>query len=72
MGGDKNEASVNVKRLMGLWRDTWWIWVISIAQMVALGVYMSRYFLLPLMGLPISYAYFAFMRYDEEGNEKSE
>lgn len=40
--------------------------------MVALGVYMSKYFLLPLAGLPISYAYFAFMRYDEDGNEKSE
>ena len=46
--------------------------MIFIAQMVALGMNMSKYFLLPLLGLPISYAYFAFMRYDEDGNEKSE
>lgn len=72
IGGNENEERMNLKRLTGLWRDTWWIWVIFVAQMVALGVYMSKYFLLPLMGLPISYAYFAFMRYDEDGNEKSE
>ncbi len=59
-----------MKRLLGLWKSTWWIWVLSVAQMVALGVYMSPYFLLPLAGLPISYAYFAFMRFDADGNEK--
>lgn len=66
------DERVTVKRLLGLWRDTWWIWVIFIAQMVTLGLSMSWYFLLPLGGLPISYTYFAFMRYDEDGNEKSE
>lgn len=60
-----------MKRLLGLWRDTWWVWVIFVAQMIALGVSMSEYFLLPLAGLPISYSYFAFMRYDQDGNEKS-
>ena len=56
--------------LTGLWRDTWWLWVGFAAFVIGLSVFLGSYFLLLLPTLPVTYAYFAYARYDAEGNEK--
>lgn len=61
-----------MRRLIGLWRDTWWLWSGFAALTVAFALLVGYYFLLLLPCLPIPYVYFAFNRYDEDGNEKAD
>lgn len=61
-----------MNQLKGLWRDTWWLWCVFVGLVLILSVLQSFFFLLTLPALPISFCYFAFIRYDDEGNEKPE
>jgi hypothetical protein len=58
------------KQLLGLWRDTWWLWTGFVVLTVAFSYLVGAFFLLLLPCLPVPFAYFAINRYDEEGNEK--
>lgn len=59
-----------MNQLAGLWRDTWWVWLGFVAITILLGALVGWFFYLLILCLPVPYAYFAFNRYDESGNEK--
>ena len=59
-----------MKPLRGLWRDTWWLWVAFAGFIVVMAATVGFYFLLLLPTLPVTFVYFAYARYDAEGNEK--
>ncbi|QDU55404.1 hypothetical protein [Aeoliella mucimassa] len=56
--------------LVGLWRDTWWVWLILAVLVIVLGVLVTWFYFVMLPALPGMFVYFAFNRYDENGNEK--
>ncbi|WP_425397903.1 hypothetical protein [Aeoliella sp.] len=56
--------------LIGLWRDTWWVWLVFVAIVVVLGILVTPYYLVFVPVLPGVFVYFAFNRYDSDGNEK--
>lgn len=56
----------------GLWRDTKWVWMSFVCFIFLMAAGISWFFLLTLPALPVSYCYFAFIRYDENGDEKPE
>tara|TARA_R110002049_G_scaffold72490_7_gene187512 strand:- start:73249 stop:73437 length:189 start_codon:yes stop_codon:yes gene_type:complete len=59
-----------VAQLKGLWRDTWFLWLGFVVLLIAMSVLLSWFFLLMSPALLVSFCYFAFIRYDEQGNEK--
>ncbi len=59
-----------MNQLAGLWRDTWWVWLGFAAMAIVLGVAVGWFFYLLVLCLPVPFAYFAFNRYDDQGNEK--
>lgn len=69
---DIHSENLIVNQLGGLWRDTWWVWVGFVAITVILGVTVGMFFYLLIPCLPVPFAYFAFNRYDEDGNEKAD
>lgn len=56
--------------LTGLWRDTWWVWLMFVVVVLALGVLVTPFYVLFLLVLPGIFIYFAYNRYDQDGNEK--
>ncbi len=61
-----------MNQLGGLWRDTWWVWCGFVGVSIALGFAVGWFFFLLIPCLPVPFAYFAFNRYDELGNEKAD
>ncbi|KAA1261422.1 hypothetical protein LF1_39700 [Rubripirellula obstinata] len=61
-----------MKQLRGLWRDTWWLWIGFVLVTIGFSFLIGKYFLLLLPCLPIPLVYFAFNRYDENGDEKAD
>ena len=59
-----------MNRLAGLWRDTWWVWTGFVVLSAVLAAVVGLFFLLVIVCLPVPFAYFAFNRYDADGNEK--
>ncbi|MEM9644266.1 MAG: hypothetical protein AAF989_04660 [Planctomycetota bacterium] len=59
-----------MSQLHGLWRDTWWLWGLFVGMIVLLATLTSWFLLFLVCALPVSFAYFAFVRYDEDGNDK--
>ncbi|MEM9644723.1 MAG: hypothetical protein AAF989_07005 [Planctomycetota bacterium] len=58
-----------MKQLQGLWRDTWWLWLLFLVLILGLSLMAGWFFLSLIPTLPCIFAYFAFIRYDEDGNE---
>ena len=56
--------------LSGLWRDTWWVWLMLAIVVIALGIAVTWFYFIMLPMLPGMFVYFAFNRYDEQGNER--
>ncbi len=61
-----------MKQLLGLWRDTWWLWTAFIVLTLVFSYVVGIFFLLLLPCLPVPFVYFAYNRYDEDGNEKAD
>ncbi len=59
-----------IKQLVGLWRDTWWLWCAFMTLTLIFSFVVGPFFLLLLPCLPVPFVYFAINRYDEDGNEK--
>ena len=59
-----------IKQLLGLWRDTWWLWCAFMILTLVFSLAVGPFFLLLLPCLPVPFVYFAINRYDEDGNEK--
>ena len=56
-------------QIKGLWRDTWWIWLLFIIATFAMAFMVTYAFLLGLLILPAMFLYFAYGRYDDQGNQ---
>ena len=56
--------------LIGLWRDTWWVWVAILVLVIALALLVTWFYIVLVPVLPGIFAYFAYNRYDNDGNEK--
>ncbi|MFG0262432.1 MAG: hypothetical protein ACF788_08575 [Novipirellula sp. JB048] len=59
-----------MQQIKGLWRDTWWLWLGFVGLLVAMSALLSWAFLLIIPLLHMPFLYFAFVRYDDDGNEK--
>jgi hypothetical protein len=59
-----------LKPLFALWRETWWLWTVFTAITLVMSFAIGFFFLLILPCLPVVFTYFAYARYDMEGNEK--
>jgi hypothetical protein len=58
-----------VKQLKALLRNTWWLWLIVYGGLVALS-FVERAALLCIPLCAFVMFYFAFVRYDSEGNHR--
>lgn len=57
--------------VLGLWRDTWYVWLL-ITLVLGFGVfYVTALFVAGYPALIVYFLYFAFVRYDQDGNRKS-
>lgn len=57
--------------ILGLWKDTWFVWIL-LASVLGFGVfYVTALFLAGFPALIVYFLYFAFVRYDEHGKKKS-
>lgn len=56
--------------LIGLWRDTWWVWLMLTGVVVLLAWLVTPFYVVCLPILPGVFVYFAYNRYDADGNEK--
>jgi len=65
-------ATAPMKQLIGLWRDTWWLWTGFVVLTVGFSFIVGKFFLLLLPCLPVPFVYFAYNRYDDDGNEKAD
>ncbi|QDV62349.1 MULTISPECIES: hypothetical protein [Crateriforma] len=61
-----------MEQMKGLWRDTKFVWLTFLAAIFSFALLASWFYLLLLPCLPVCFVYFAFIRYDEEGNEKAD
>ena len=61
-----------MKQMQGLWRDTWWVWCLFAALAIGFSLVLGKFFLLLLPCLLVPFVYFAFNRYDEDGQEKAD
>jgi len=61
-----------MEQLKGLWRDTWWFWCLFFFLVAVFSAFTSLIMLIVLPCLSVSFCYFAFIRYDEDGNEKGD
>lgn len=56
--------------LISLWRETWWLWIAFLVVIAGMSVVVGPFFWLIAPCLPVVYAYFAYARYDMNGDEK--
>lgn len=59
-----------MNRFIGLWRDTWWVWLIFFVIGLFASLVLSRVFWITFPVCIFAFLYFGAMRYDENGNEK--
>jgi hypothetical protein len=59
-----------MKPLVALFRKTWWLWLIFVSASVLLSKLVDPVFwvMLPVCGVTL--VYFAFLRYDADGNRR--
>ncbi len=57
-----------MNQLRSLLRDTWWLWLLTLAATGVQVRWMSWFFLVNLPILLVVFVYFAMMRYDSQGN----
>lgn len=60
------------KRLSGLLRDTWWLWVAFAVIAIVMTIRISIVFLVMFPILTVAFFYYAGIRYDDEGKHKGE
>jgi hypothetical protein len=57
-------------QIKGLLRETWYVWILFLALAIGMGVLSNIIFLGMIPGLVVVFFYFAFVRYDENGQVK--
>ena len=58
--------------LSGLWRDTWWLWCAFAIGGIFMAIFVHPIFLVIFPMSIVSFIYFGLLRYDKDGNIKSE
>lgn len=61
-----------MKRYSALLNDTWWVWITLLVAGSIAAVVVSPVFWITIPICAFTFAYFGVMRYDEDGNHKSE
>lgn len=61
-----------INRLSGLWRDTWWLWLGFLVLGVVFFFLVSQLFVVMVPILIAAFAYYAMIRYDDDGQHKGE
>lgn len=61
-----------LNRLVGLGRDTWWLWLLFLIVSIVFTAAVDRLFLVTFPVLAFAFVYYAIMRYDDDGNHKGE
>ncbi len=61
-----------MKRYTALLKDTWWVWLTMLVGGSIAAVMVSPVFWITYPICAFSFAYFGLMRYDENGDHKSE
>ena len=59
-----------MKRFLGLLRTTWWLWLVFAGLAVPLIVFVDPVFWVTVPIYAFTFFYFAFMRFDEQGNHR--
>lgn len=59
-----------MKRIQGLLRDTWWLWLGLVLLGTLLARFVSPVFVVTYPICLFAMAYFGLMRYDDEGNPR--
>jgi hypothetical protein len=57
-----------MQRYKQLFKETWWLWLIFTAIVASLCFFVSLIFLMTVPILVTVFFYFAFVRYDKDGN----
>jgi len=57
-----------VKRYLAFLKHTWWLWSIYVSAAFLLILFVSPVFWAVLPMMIVNFVYFAFVRYDEDGN----
>ena len=60
-----------MKRFLGMWRDTWLMWVALLVGGILAGVFVKSVFYLTLPITFFTFVYFSLVRYDEDGNHRT-
>ncbi len=58
-----------MNRLKGLFRDTWWLWLLFFGTGTVLSIFANVLFVVTLPILFVAFIYYAMLRYDDEGNQ---
>ena len=59
-----------MKRIQALLATTWWLWIINFSAVMLLGVFVEPVAFVCVPFLFVVFFYFAFVRYDAEGNHR--
>ena len=59
-----------MKRFLGLWRDTWLMWIVLLTGGVLAGAFIKAVFFFTIPISMFSFFYFGWMRYDEDGSHR--
>jgi len=57
-----------MKRFYALFKQTWWLWTIYLILNIGLILFVSPVFWAVLPMIVVIFIYFAWVRYDDEGN----
>ena len=57
-----------MKRFYALFKQTWWLWTIYLILNIGLIIFVSPVFWAVLPMIVVIFIYFAWVRYDDEGN----
>ena len=61
-----------MKRIQGLLRDTWWVWLPIFITCFILGIFVNPILFITVPMNIVAMVYFAIMRYDDDGNPVEE
>lgn len=61
-----------MKPFQGLLRDTWWLWIGFMLSGILMAAFVNPIFLVVFPISIVTFIYFAMVRYDENGNIKSQ
>ena len=59
-----------MKRIIGLLKETWWLWLLLFGGCGYLAAYVEPFMVVTFPMMILILLYFAFVRFDEDGNSR--